>query len=137
LPSGDQRGYRSATPEVRVTLIAAPCSAGSVTTSPRASNATRLPVGDTDAARPPSSAFSSRARPSSGSVTTRIGTSEPSRREAQEVDPAAFLEDDRVGADRGKRDVEVVELRDLARRAGAQILAQMLLRCSGPRSEMK
>src|SRR3954447_8957679 len=48
-PSGDQRGYRSATPDERVTLTTAPNSAGTVNTSPRASNRARFPVGDTAA----------------------------------------------------------------------------------------
>src|SRR4029453_16682999 len=48
LPSGDQRGYRSATPDDRVRFITAPYSAGAVITSPRASKIARWPVGETD-----------------------------------------------------------------------------------------
>src|SRR5215510_5205511 len=48
-PSGDQRGYRSDTPDDRVTFTTAPYSAGTVNTSPRASKTARFPVGDTDA----------------------------------------------------------------------------------------
>jgi hypothetical protein len=46
LPSGDQRGYRSALPELRVRLITGPNSAGTVNTSPRASKTARLPLGE-------------------------------------------------------------------------------------------
>src|SRR5437868_816016 len=75
-PSGDHRGYRSATPELRVTSTTAPRSAGNVMMSPRASNATRLPVGDTDGAVASLSAFAVCARSVVASVTTRIDTSD-------------------------------------------------------------
>src|SRR5438874_1174156 len=45
-PSGDHAGSRSATPGERVTLRVSPLEAGTVKMSPRASNATRTPVGD-------------------------------------------------------------------------------------------
>src|SRR5262245_266673 len=46
LPSGDQAGLRSAEPLEFVRFLTSPFSAGIVNTSPRASTATRLPVGD-------------------------------------------------------------------------------------------
>src|SRR5437764_15331661 len=46
LPSGDQAGSRSADPLECVKLRTSPLSAGIVKISPRASTATRLPVGD-------------------------------------------------------------------------------------------
>src|SRR5262245_10478279 len=57
LPSGDQVGYRSDTPDERVTLTTAPNSAGTVKTSPRASKMARFPVGDTEAHWMSDSAF--------------------------------------------------------------------------------
>src|SRR5437762_9466537 len=45
-PSGDQAGSRSAEPLELVRLRMSPFSAGIVKISPRASTATRLPVGD-------------------------------------------------------------------------------------------
>src|SRR6266542_607105 len=74
-PSGDQRGYRSTTPDDRVTFTAAPNSAGTVKTSPRASNTARLPVGETAADRMSDSAFAVLARNVVSSVTTCTGTS--------------------------------------------------------------
>src|SRR4030095_4617740 len=91
LPSGDQRGYRSAMPDERVTLIVAPRSAGTVTMSPRASNTARRPVGDTDAAVINWSALTVRARSVDASVTTRIETSEtfsPGRLSKNSLPPA-------------------------------------------------
>ena len=75
LPSGDQRGKRSATPELRVTFSTAPYSAGTVKTSPRALNTPRFPVGDTDASVSSGSAFAVRAFNVSTSVTRCTGTS--------------------------------------------------------------
>src|SRR5262249_48690937 len=46
LPSGDHAGSRSADPLECVRLRMSPFSAGTVNTSPRASAATRLPVGE-------------------------------------------------------------------------------------------
>src|SRR5262252_10419418 len=46
LPSGDHAGLRSADPLEFVRLRTSPRSAGIVNTSPRASTATRLPVGE-------------------------------------------------------------------------------------------
>src|SRR3982751_3220965 len=45
-PSGDHAGSRSAEPLELVRLRTSPLSAGIVNTSPRASTATRLPVGE-------------------------------------------------------------------------------------------
>src|SRR5205085_1800662 len=45
-PSGDHAGSRSAEPLEFVRLRTSPLSTGIVNTSPRASTATRLPVGD-------------------------------------------------------------------------------------------
>ena len=58
LPSGDQTGSRSSTPELRVRLRVSPCSTGTVNTSPRAAMSARAPVGDSEA-DPTSSATSS------------------------------------------------------------------------------
>lgn len=49
LPSGLHRALRSQTPSVRVRLRGVPCSAGADQTSPRATTATRLPLGEIDA----------------------------------------------------------------------------------------
>ncbi len=46
LPSGDQAGSRSATPELCVRLRTSPFSAGTERISPCDSNSARLPVGD-------------------------------------------------------------------------------------------
>src|SRR3990170_5258700 len=75
LPSGDHRGYRSATPEDRVTFTTAPNSAGTVNRSPRASNTARLPLGDTAAFAMSLSTFAARCRSVISSVTRRTGTS--------------------------------------------------------------
>ena len=48
-PSGDQAGFRSATPGVPVRFRQSPFSAGTVKMSPRASITARLPVGDSEA----------------------------------------------------------------------------------------
>src|SRR5262245_35180179 len=70
LPSGDQRGYRSATPDERVTFTTAPNSAGTVSTSPRASNTARFPVGETEAKSINDSTFAVFGRSVVRSVTT-------------------------------------------------------------------
>src|SRR5512141_2563769 len=75
LPSGDQRGYRSATPEDRVRFATAPCSAGTENRSPRASNTARLPAGDTAALVMSGSALTVRGLRVISSVTTWTGTS--------------------------------------------------------------
>ena len=49
-PSGDQAGVRSASPDVVVSARQSPFSAGTEKMSPRASIATRLPVGESAAA---------------------------------------------------------------------------------------
>jgi hypothetical protein len=54
-----------------VTSTTAPRSAGTVTMSPRASKATRLPLGDTDGDVASLSAFAVRGRSVVASVTTR------------------------------------------------------------------
>src|SRR5262249_10038461 len=90
--------------------------------SPRASNATRFPVGDTDTETISFSAFVARAQ------RRRVGDDADGHfgdllaRQAEEINASALLKDDRVGTDRRKRDVEVVELRHLTHRAGAEIL---------------
>ena len=50
-PSGDQIGERSCTPVELVRLRTSPFSAGTVTISPRNSNAARTPVGESEASR--------------------------------------------------------------------------------------
>ena len=50
-PSGDHAGSRSWTPGVLVRLRGSPLAAGTVTISPRNSNAARAPDGDSAAAR--------------------------------------------------------------------------------------
>src|ERR687887_1963268 len=76
LPSGDHCGYLSATPDERVTFTTAPNSAGTLNTSPRASNATRLPVGETETLSISAATAAVRGRSVVSSVTTRTGTSD-------------------------------------------------------------
>src|SRR5204863_9549680 len=75
LPSGDQLGYRSDTPDDRVTFTTAPNSALTVRTSPRASNTARLSVGDTEADMISESTFAVFGRSVVWSVTTWTATS--------------------------------------------------------------
>ena len=62
MPSGDQAGERSCAPGVLVRLRASPFSAGTVTISPRNSNAARAPDGDSDAFRIQLAPLTKRAR---------------------------------------------------------------------------
>jgi hypothetical protein len=74
-PSGDHRGYRSATPELRVRFRTGPFSFGTVNTSPRASNVARLPVDEIPAHATSDATFSFRGFNVSRSVTTCTATS--------------------------------------------------------------
>ena len=73
-PSGDHDGSRSATAGERVRLRTSPFSAGTVRISPRASNATRLPPGDSAGAPSFFSTFAKRGRTSGKSPARRTST---------------------------------------------------------------
>ena len=76
LPSGDQEGLRSCAPGDFDNTRTSPFSAGTVTISPRASKAARLPFGERAKARKAVPAFSQRGRSSLRSAATVILTSE-------------------------------------------------------------
>ena len=75
MPSGEKAGYRSAAPLVRVTLNTGPFSAGTEKTSPRASIAARLPLGEIEPFWTYFAADSARGRSVASSVATFTGTS--------------------------------------------------------------
>ena len=71
-PSGDHAGDRSCAAAVLVRLRGSPFSAGTVTISPRNSNAARAPVGDSVAPRTYFAPFTNRGRISTRSAATPI-----------------------------------------------------------------
>src|SRR5712692_1620449 len=72
LPSGDHAGSRSATPDVFVRLRISPFFAGTVKTSPRASNRARLPLGDSVPLRIYAASLTREVRNTGKSPDTRI-----------------------------------------------------------------
>ena len=72
LPLGDQAGERSLTPGVFVRLRGSPFSAGTVTISPRNSNAARAPLGEIVPERTYLAPLTNRGRASTRSLATPI-----------------------------------------------------------------
>ena len=94
-----------------MTFRTGPYSAGTVNTSPRASNTARLPVGETDAramsASPPSALRGFSVDPIGHHL--HVHFARLLGLQIEQVQPAAGLKDDVVGAERGIRDVEVAK----------------------------
>ena len=137
-PSGDQAGNRSAAPDECVRLRTAPCRAGTVKISPRASNTARCPVGEIPAEVMRFATSAVRGTRAARSVTTSTATSETRSvaRSMRKSRPPAWKtrSDGPMAGNVMSKSVKVVTCRFAP---VVRSWAQMLYRWAGPRSERK
>ena len=112
-PSGDHAGFSRSCPAICDRFRQSPLSVGTVKMSPRASNAARTPVGDSDASRIMPSTRLNCARAHGKSPTTSISSRLTGRSSHRPGDVAGLFVDDRVSARRRVHDVEVIVMGDL------------------------